>query len=138
MIVTFKAYGIGVKFVTGTEPEDYENAIDERTKAIYVESISNPAYLVSDIPALAKVGSVIFHSLIIWFTLTSHRSPMITASPLSLIIHSEWEVEPILSRLLSFTHLTTGYLIQPIKLDADIVGTSLISHYSPDFIRRFR
>ena len=50
---------------------------------------------------LQRFSSVIFHSLIIWYTLASHRSPMITASPLSSIIHSEWEVEPIPSRLLS-------------------------------------
>lgn len=54
--VTFKKYGIGVKWVTGTKPEDFEAAIDEKTKAIYVESIANPKYYVSDIPALAEIA----------------------------------------------------------------------------------
>lgn len=53
--MTFKHYGIGVKFVTELDPNAFAAVIDERTKAIYVESIGNPKYNVSDIPALAKV-----------------------------------------------------------------------------------
>ncbi|KAF4622468.1 hypothetical protein D9613_009314 [Agrocybe pediades] len=54
--VTFKNFGIGVKWVTKPTPEAFAAAIDEKTKAIYVESIANPKYIVSDIPALAKVA----------------------------------------------------------------------------------
>jgi len=54
--VTFKKFGIGVKFVRGDDPRDFEAAIDERTKAIFVESIGNPKYNVAPIPELAKVG----------------------------------------------------------------------------------
>jgi O-acetylhomoserine/O-acetylserine sulfhydrylase len=53
--VTFKKYGIGVKFVHGDDPASFAAAIDENTKAIYVESIGNPKYNVADIPELAKV-----------------------------------------------------------------------------------
>lgn len=52
--MTFKHFGIGVKWVTETTPEAFAAAIDDKTKAIYVESIANPKYNVSDIPALAK------------------------------------------------------------------------------------
>jgi O-acetylhomoserine/O-acetylserine sulfhydrylase len=54
--VTFKHFGIGVKWVTDNTPEAFAAAIDDKTKAIYVESIANPKYLVSDLPALAKVN----------------------------------------------------------------------------------
>jgi O-acetylhomoserine/O-acetylserine sulfhydrylase len=54
-LVTFKKFGIGVKFVTSDDPADFAAAIDDKTKAIYVESIGNPKYNVSDIAALAKV-----------------------------------------------------------------------------------
>ena len=54
--VTFKKFGIAVKFVTDEKPESFAAAIDEKTKAIYVESITNPKYAVSDLPALAKVA----------------------------------------------------------------------------------
>ncbi|KIJ67219.1 hypothetical protein HYDPIDRAFT_25691 [Hydnomerulius pinastri MD-312] len=54
--VTFKKFGIGVKFVNGDEPAAFAAAIDEHTKAIYVESIGNPKYNVANIPELAKVA----------------------------------------------------------------------------------
>ena len=54
-VVTFKKYGIGVKFVHGDDPDSFAAAIDEKTKAIYVESIGNPKYNVASIPELAKV-----------------------------------------------------------------------------------
>jgi O-acetylhomoserine/O-acetylserine sulfhydrylase len=57
LIVTFKKYGIGVKFVTDDRPESFAAAIDDRTKAIYVESIGNPKYNVSPLPELAKVSA---------------------------------------------------------------------------------
>ena len=55
MIVTFKKFGIGVKFVESSDPAEYAKVIDEKTKAIYVEIIGNPKYNVSPIPGLAKV-----------------------------------------------------------------------------------
>lgn len=77
LIVFLKKFGIGVKFVTTTNPEDFAAAIDEKTKAIFVESIGNPKYIVADIPALAKV------SALMWFMSACsslHRSHMITRS----------------------------------------------------------
>ena len=53
--VTFKHFGIGVKWVTETTPEAFAAAIDEKTKAIFIESIANPKYHVFDIAAVAKV-----------------------------------------------------------------------------------
>jgi len=53
--VTFKHFGIGVKWVTENTPEAFTAAIDEKTKAIFVESIANPKYILSDIPVLTKV-----------------------------------------------------------------------------------
>ncbi|KAF8067799.1 Cys/Met metabolism PLP-dependent enzyme-domain-containing protein [Lyophyllum atratum] len=54
--VTFKNFGIGVKFVLGLDPESFASAIDDKTKAIFIESVANPDYVVFDIPALAKVA----------------------------------------------------------------------------------
>lgn len=54
--VTFKKYDIGVKFINGDNPADFAEAIDDKTKAIFVESIGNPKYNVAPIPELAKVG----------------------------------------------------------------------------------
>ncbi|KAJ6568394.1 Cys/Met metabolism PLP-dependent enzyme-domain-containing protein [Mycena vulgaris] len=54
--VTFKRYGIDTKFVTTTDPADYASAIDEKTKAVYVESIANSDTVLADIAALSKVA----------------------------------------------------------------------------------
>ena len=50
-----KKYGISVKFVTSDEPSAFAAAIDENTKAIFVESIGNPKFNVSPISEIAKV-----------------------------------------------------------------------------------
>jgi len=50
-----KKYGIGCKFVTSDDPSALSAAVDENTKAIYVESIGNPKYNVSPISEIAKV-----------------------------------------------------------------------------------
>ena len=54
--MTFKKFGISVKFVTDNDPKSFATAIDDKTKAIYIESITNPKYNVLDIPALAQVA----------------------------------------------------------------------------------
>jgi len=55
--VAFKRLGIAVKFASIDSVEDFEEQIDEKTKAIYLETIGNPAFSVPDfekIAALAK------------------------------------------------------------------------------------
>ena len=54
--VTLPRLGIGVKLVDGDDVRSLEKAIDGRTKALYVESIGNPAGNVPDFEALAKVA----------------------------------------------------------------------------------
>lgn len=54
--VTFKKFGIGVKFVYSDDPAAFAAAIDENTKAIFVEIIGNPKYNLAPIPELAKVA----------------------------------------------------------------------------------
>jgi len=54
--VQFKRLGIGVKFVTGDNPADFETAIDDKTKAIYIETIGNPQFNVPDFEAIATIA----------------------------------------------------------------------------------
>ncbi|KAK2879286.1 hypothetical protein FQN49_001032, partial [Arthroderma sp. PD_2] len=48
--------GIQTKFVTGENPEEIAALIDDKTKAVYVETIGNPRYNVPDLEAIAKVA----------------------------------------------------------------------------------
>ncbi|KAL4812830.1 OAH sulfhydrylase [Aspergillus spinulosporus] len=54
--VLFPRLGITTKFVQGDKAEDIAAAIDDRTKAVYVETIGNPRYNVPDFEAIAKVA----------------------------------------------------------------------------------
>lgn len=54
--VLFPRLGINTKFVQGDKPEDLAAAIDDRTKAVYLETIGNPRYNVPDFEAIAKVA----------------------------------------------------------------------------------
>ncbi|RKF66816.1 Homocysteine synthase [Golovinomyces cichoracearum] len=48
--------GIQTKFITGDKAKDFASAIDENTKALYIESIGNPGLNVPDIRAIADVA----------------------------------------------------------------------------------
>ena len=48
--------GIQTKFVPGENAQDFEAQIDDKTKAIYVETIGNPKYNVPDFEAIAKIA----------------------------------------------------------------------------------
>ncbi len=54
--VTFPRLGINVKFVDGDKPEDFEKLIDDKTKALYIETIGNPKLNIPDIKAIAEVA----------------------------------------------------------------------------------
>lgn len=54
--VSLPRLGIDVKFVTDDAPEAFEAAIDENTKAIYVESLGNPKNNVPDFEGLSAVA----------------------------------------------------------------------------------
>jgi O-acetylhomoserine/O-acetylserine sulfhydrylase len=54
--VTLPRLGIGVKLVDGDDVAALKKAIDGKTKALYVESIGNPAGNVPDFEALAQVA----------------------------------------------------------------------------------
>ncbi|KAK9353852.1 Cys/Met metabolism PLP-dependent enzyme-domain-containing protein [Lipomyces doorenjongii] len=48
--------GIETRFVKGDKPEDFEAHIDDKTKAIYVESIGNPQYNIPDFEKIAELA----------------------------------------------------------------------------------
>lgn len=54
--VLFPQYGITTKWIKSDDPADFAAAIDEKTKAIYLESIGNPKYNVPDIEAIVNVA----------------------------------------------------------------------------------
>ncbi|OXT01470.1 O-acetylhomoserine aminocarboxypropyltransferase [Notoacmeibacter marinus] len=53
---SFKSFGWEVRWGDVERPETMADLIDERTKAIFIESFANPAGAVSDIAAIAEVA----------------------------------------------------------------------------------
>lgn len=53
---SFKNLGITVNFAKDDKAESFEPLIDENTKAIYVESIGNPGFIVPDFESLAALA----------------------------------------------------------------------------------
>jgi O-acetylhomoserine (thiol)-lyase len=53
---TLPKWGIDFRFVDGSRPEEFDRAVDGRTKALYVETIGNPRLDVPDFEAIAAVA----------------------------------------------------------------------------------
>ena len=53
---TLPQWGISTRFADYKNPASFEALIDERTKAIYVESLGNPAGNITDIAAMAAIA----------------------------------------------------------------------------------
>lgn len=53
---TLPQYGIETRFADARDPASFAALIDERTKAIYAESIGNPLGNITDIAALAEIA----------------------------------------------------------------------------------
>ena len=54
---SFKQLGIEARFFDASKPELIAPLIDENTKAIYIETISNPSATVPDFEAIKKIGN---------------------------------------------------------------------------------
>ena len=53
---SFKNIGVEARFADGDDVSSFEKLIDEKTKAIYLETIGNPSYSVPDFEAFAELA----------------------------------------------------------------------------------
>jgi len=49
-------FGINVQFVNPTRPDNFEKAITDKTRAIYIETIGNPVLDFTDVEAVARIA----------------------------------------------------------------------------------
>lgn len=54
--VSFRHFGWVCNLVNPDDPENFKKAITAKTKAIFIESVSNPSGVVADIEAIAKIA----------------------------------------------------------------------------------
>jgi O-acetylhomoserine (thiol)-lyase len=55
--VTFANFGIEARFAGDLNPESFTKLMDDRTKAVYLETIGNPGFNVPDLEAFSKIAS---------------------------------------------------------------------------------
>ena len=55
--VAFKRLGIEARFAKSDKVEDFESLIDEKTKALYLETIGNPEFNIPDFDAIAALAA---------------------------------------------------------------------------------
>jgi len=54
--VAFKRLAIDARFAKGIEASDFEALIDDKTKAIYLETIGNPAFSIADFDEISQLA----------------------------------------------------------------------------------
>lgn len=54
--VTFANFGLDARFATDLNPASFEKLIDDKTKAIYVETIGNPGFEIPDFESFARLA----------------------------------------------------------------------------------
>ncbi|MHC4511462.1 MAG: aminotransferase class I/II-fold pyridoxal phosphate-dependent enzyme [Planctomycetota bacterium] len=67
---TLKRFGIETTFVDVADTRNFENAITDKTRLIFVETIGNPRMDVPDIPAISKIACEVNIPLIVDSTVT--------------------------------------------------------------------
>ena len=82
------ALGIEVRFVDSTDPENFAKAIDGRTRALFCETVSNPALEVADLEAIAAVGKAHGIPLIVDSTFSTPFLTKPLAHGADIVVHS--------------------------------------------------
>ncbi|MDO9373293.1 MAG: aminotransferase class I/II-fold pyridoxal phosphate-dependent enzyme [Bacteroidota bacterium] len=54
--VSFKRIGVEVRFAEGDNADSIDSKVDDKTKAIYIETIGNPGFSIPDFEAIAAVA----------------------------------------------------------------------------------
>ncbi|RWR51824.1 O-acetylhomoserine aminocarboxypropyltransferase/cysteine synthase [Sinirhodobacter ferrireducens] len=86
--LTMKRFGWGCTFVDFDDTAAIEAAVDENTRAIFCESISNPGGYITDLDAVAKVADKLGLPLIVDNTLASPYLCRPIEHGATLVVHS--------------------------------------------------
>jgi O-acetylhomoserine/O-acetylserine sulfhydrylase-like pyridoxal-dependent enzyme len=110
--------GINTKFVNGDKAEDFAALIDDKTKAVYIESIGNPKYNIPDFEEIAKVAHdhgvpLVVSFLAISTTYNTNSFRLTIPSELEATSFAPW----ITAQTLSFIQLLSGLvaMAQPLE-----------------------
>jgi len=80
--------GITVRFVDSTDPENFARAIDGQTRALFCETVSNPALEVCDLEAMARIARAHGVPLIVDATFSTPYLTQPLAHGADIVVHS--------------------------------------------------
>lgn len=80
--------GITVKFVDSNNPENFAKAVDDRTRAVFCESVSNPALEVTDLEAVSGLARAAGVPLVVDSTFSTPYLTQPLAHGADIVVHS--------------------------------------------------
>jgi O-acetylhomoserine (thiol)-lyase len=80
--------GITVKFVDSTDPENFRKAIDSKTRALFCESVSNPALEIADLESIGAVAKEAGIPLIVDSTFSTPYLTQPLKHGADIVVHS--------------------------------------------------
>ena len=80
--------GITVKFVDSNDPQNFARAIDSRTRALFCETVSNPALEITDLEAVAGIAKASGLPLIVDSTFSTPYLTKPLAHGADVVVHS--------------------------------------------------
>ncbi len=80
--------GIQVRFVDSRDPENFAKAIDGRTRALFCETVSNPALEISDLQGISRVSRAHGIPLIVDSTFSTPYLTQPLAHGADIVVHS--------------------------------------------------
>ena len=81
-------FGITVKFVDSNDPKNFADAIDDKTRAVFCETVSNPALEVVDLEAVAEVAHAAGLPLVVDATFSTPYLTQPLAHGADIVVHS--------------------------------------------------
>ena len=124
----FASFGLSYDFIDGDDPDSWKRKLRPNTKAIYVETISNPLMQVSDLQAVAEFAKA--HGLVSLIDNT-FASPMNFRPPewgLDLSLHSCTKYLNGHSDIVAGAVIGSAQWIGRVKRKLDHLGGSLDPH----------
>jgi O-acetylhomoserine (thiol)-lyase len=82
------ALGVTVKLVDSNDPENFAKAIDSKTRALFCETVSNPALEVTDLEAVANIAKANGIPLIVDSTFSTPYLTQPLAHGADIVVHS--------------------------------------------------
>ncbi len=125
---TLSNFGITTRFVDPTDPEGFRNALNERTRLLFVETIGNPKLDVPDVPALARIAHDAGIPLLVDATVTTPYLATGAELGADIVIHST-------SKYLNGTGNSIGGVI--VDLGRFDWNSPLFPHFAP-FHKKYR